>query len=104
MSGAVLAVAFVAVAAGLGAWWGWLVRWKSVKATRDNPLGRRFAVQIALLATSYAVAFACVPERSRNWLIVPLVAAGLFLVLCVRRRLRKELRQAGSPPIKKGPA
>jgi hypothetical protein len=63
-------------------------------------LGRRFAVQIALLVIGYAVAFACVPEGSRNGLIVPLVAAGLFLILCVRRRLRKERRQAGSPPIK----
>lgn len=99
MSGAVLAVAFVAVAAGLGAWWGWLVRWKSVKATRDNPLGRRFAVQIALLATSYAVAFACVCLREveigssfRSWqrgfFWFSASAAG-----CERNCARPDLRQ-----------
>src|SRR4051794_33656261 len=85
------AVLAFTIAATIGAYCGWSAFLRRTSGPRDGAPVRRFVFCAWLVTFSYGVAFVFLPETYRDWLVIPLMMAGLFLIFRFRRR-RREVR------------
>lgn len=83
---ALLTILITLVAGAIGAFCGWSAYLRRTSGPQDSSLVWRFVFHLWLLVSCFGIAFVATPESIRDWLVVPLGAAGLVLIFQFRRQ------------------
>ena len=89
-------ILIVMVAVSFGVFCGWRAHYlRRTSGPQESSLVWRFLFQLWLLGSCFGITVTLTPESFHNWLVIPLMAAGLFLIFRFRQR-RREVRNEES--------
>jgi hypothetical protein len=81
-------ILIISVIASIGVFCGWSAYLRRTSGPQDSSLVWQFVFQLWLLVSCFGIGFTLTPESIQNWLVIPLAAAGLFLIFRFRRQRR----------------
>jgi hypothetical protein len=79
-------ILIILVASAIGAFCGWSAYLRRTSGPQDSSFVWRFVFHLWLLVSFFGIAFVAIPESIRDWLTIPLGAAGLLLIFRFRRQ------------------